>query len=216
MVQKEKWLGTQTINFCPTAVKIVNKSRGFSILSKAPDWDVILYRDDDKIFCRMKRQHYYNSVAFKVSHGHTPGKILKTYTIGPITAPMRYTPYHNDVIKRFDGVPVEVEDMLSSYFRGNCVDGIVLRSVSNAMRKSHKDSSVFMPIDLDAIVVLRETLSLSRVPYNPADFLMPVNLRKVGDLKQVTTGKAKRQEAESIFLEMGIGDDLGKEKSKVH
>ncbi|HNB22360.1 MAG TPA: hypothetical protein PKZ32_08080 [Candidatus Melainabacteria bacterium] len=209
MVQKEKWLGTQTINFASNGVKIVNAGRGFSIVSKAPDWDVVLYREDDKIFCRLKRQQYYNSVAFRVSHGHTPGKVLKIYTIGPVTAPMHYTPYHNDVIKRFENVPVEVEDMLSSYFRANCVDGIVLRSVSNSIGKSKADASVFMPIDMGGIAVLRETLSLNKVAYNPLDFQVPKNLRPVNDIKQITTGKAKRKEAESIFLDMGVGDELG-------
>ncbi len=216
MVQKEKSLGVQAINFCPKAVKIVDKARGFTLVSSAPDWDVILYRSDDKVFCRLTKNQYYGQQAFKVKHGHTPGKVLKTYTFGPVTAPMYYGPYHNDVIKRFDNVPIEVEDLISAFYKSNSIDGILLRSVSNSMSRSKTDSSVFMPVDMNPTGVLRETLSLSQVAYNPSDFKVPTGYRKVNTIKEIATGKSKRKEAESIFLEMGIGDDLGKEKSKAH
>lgn len=214
MVQKEKSLGIQTINFSSKAVKIVDKGRGFTLVSTAPDWDVILYRDDDKVFCKLTRKQYYGQQAFQVKHGHTPGKVLKNYTFGPVTAPMYYGPYHNDVIKRFDGVPIEVEDLIASFFKANCVDGIVLRSISNSMTRSKTDSSVFMPVDLNPTGVLRETLSLNTVPYNAFDYKVPPNLRKVNSMKEIATGKSKRKEAESIFLEMGVGDDLGKSSGK--
>jgi hypothetical protein len=73
-----------------------------------------------------------------------------------------------------------------------------------------------MPVDMNPTGVLRETLSLSQVAYNPSDFKVPTSYRKVNTIKEIATGKSKRKEAESIFLEMGIGDDLGNEKSKAH
>lgn len=209
MVQKEKSLGVQTIHFSSTGVKIADKARGFTVVSTAPDWNVIAYRDDDKVFCKLTKNQYYGQQAFKVKHGHSLGKVLKNYTFGPVTAPMYYGPYHNDVIKRFDGVPVEVEDLISSFYKGNSIDGIILRSVSNAMSRTKTDSSVFMPVDMNPTGVLRETLSLTSVPYNASDFKVPSGMRQVHDMKQVTTGKSKRKEAESIFLEMGVGDELG-------
>lgn len=214
MVQKEKSLGVQTINFCSTGVKIADRARGFTVVSTAPDWNVIVYRDDDKVFCKLTKDQYYGQQAFKVKHGHSPGKVLKNYTFGPVTAPMYYSPYHNDVIKRFDGVPIEVEDLISSFYKGNSTDGIILRSVSNSLSRSKTDSSVFMPVDMNPTGVLRETLVLMSVPYNASDFKIPPGLRQVHDMKQVTTGKSKRKEAESIFLEMGVGHELGMEKRK--
>lgn len=204
-------MGIQTFYFCPNAIKIVDAGRGFSILSKAPDWDVYAFRNDDKTICRLTRQQYYNKLAFKVKHGHTEGKVRQTFKVGPVTAPLFYGPYHNDVIKRFDGIPIEVEDMISCFYKANSVDGIVLRSISNSVPNAKtRDSSVFMSIDLTHTGVLRETMSLTQVPYKESDFAIPAQYRVLKDMSLITTGKSKRREAESIFLDMGVGDDLGK------
>lgn len=214
LVQKEKSLGDQTIYFCPKAVRIDNRSGGYSLVSKAPDWDVLLFREDDKTCCRLTRNQYFAKQAFVVKHGHSLGTVLKTYTFGPVKAPLYYGPYHNDVIKRFNGIPTQVEDVISSYYKSNSVDGIVLRSQSNSMSRAKTDSSVFMPIDMNPTGLLRETLSLETIPYKEADFKVPPNLRQIADTKQILTGKQQRKDAESIFLDMGIGDELGKPKGK--
>lgn len=214
MKQREFSAGVLTIYFCPTAVKILDQRRGFSIVSKAPDWDVYAIRDDDKSICHMTRQQYYNKNAFKVKHGHTESKVLKTYKIGPVTAPLYYGLYHNDVIKRFDGVPTQVEDLIACFYKATCVDGINLRSISNSVPSKKRDSSVFLSIDLNRTGVTLETMSLEQVPFRETDFEIPANYRQVKDIGQILTGKSKRKEAESIFLDMGVGDDLGKAKTK--
>ncbi len=214
MKQREYSAGIITVFFCSTAVKILNPSRGFSIVSKAPDWDVYAIRDDDKVTCRLTKQQYYNKNAYKVKHGHTDSKVLKTYKIGPVTAPLCYGLYHNDVIKRFEGIPIEVEDLISCFYKATCVDGIYLRSISNSVPSAKKDSSVFLSADLNRTGVTLETISLAEVDYKESDFAIPKNYRQVFDIGQILTGKSKRKEAESIFLDMGVGDDLGKTKTK--
>ncbi len=214
MLQKEKSMGTHTFFFCPNAIKIIDKGRGFTIVSKAPDWSIDAFRDDDKTICHLTRRQFYNKYAFKIKHGHTKTAVLKIYKFGPYAAPMYYGQYHNDVIKRFDGVPIEVEDLISSFYKSSCVDGIVLRSVSNSIPRTKTDPSAFMAIDMNPTGVIRETLKLAEVPYTDSYFKIPANYRKVSDIGQIMTGKTQRKEAESIFLDMGIGDELGKPKAK--
>lgn len=212
--QRECSVGIINIFFCPTAVKILDPRRGFSIVSKAPDWDVYASRDDDKTTCHLTRQQYYNKGTFKLKHGHGESKILKTYKIGPVTAPLYQGLYHNDVIKRFEGIPIEVEDLISCFYKASCVDGIYLRSISNSVPSAKRDSSVFLSIDLNKTGVTLETISLAQVDYKESDFAIPAKYRQVADIGQILTGRSKRKEAESIFLEMGVGDDLGKTKTK--
>lgn len=214
MVQREKSAGINEILFCSNGVKIVDKNRGFTIVSTAPNWDVYFFRTDDKTLCRLTRQQYYNKNAFKVKHGMTPARVLGMVKIGSFTVPMYYVLYHNDAVKRFDGVPIQVEDLISCYYKATAVDGIVLKSVSNYVQHKPKSASAFMPADLNPTGVIRETISLKEVPYNDADFKIPTGFRTVFDLNQIMTGALKRKEAESIFLEMGVGDELGKRKGK--
>ena len=117
MVQREKSAGINDFYFCSTGVKIVDKNRGYTIVSKAPDWDVYFFRSDDKLLCRLARQQYYNKNAYIVKHGMTPPRVLGSVKVGALTAPLYYGPYHNDVIKRFDGIPAQVEDLLSCYYK---------------------------------------------------------------------------------------------------
>ncbi len=214
MVQREKSSGINDIYFCSTAVKIVDKNRGYTIVSKAPDWDVIFFRADDKLLCRLTRQQYYNKNAYTVKHGMTPSRVLAMVKVGTLTAPLYCGPYHNDVIKRFDGIPVQVEDLLSCYYKASAVDGIMLRSISNYVPRKSTSASAFLPADLNPTGVTRETISLKEISYNEADYKIPSGFRAVSDLNKIMTGAVKRKEAESIFLEMGIGDELGKPKGK--
>lgn len=214
MVQRDKSLGINDFYFCSTGAKIVDKNRGFIIVSKAPDWDIYFFRSDDKTLCRLTRQQYYNKNAYTSKHGMTPSRILAMVKIGPVTAPLFNGPYHNDVIKRFDGVPVQVEDLFACFHKSSAVDGIVLKSISNHVAHKPISAAQFMPADLDPTGVTRETVSLKEIPYNQSDFKIPSGFRIVSDLNKILTGAVKRQEAESIFLEMGVGDELGKPKGK--
>lgn len=214
LVQREKSAGINDIWIGADAVKIVDKNRGFTVVSTAPDWDVSFFRPDEKVLCRLTRQQYYNKNAYKVKHGMTPSRVLGMVKVGALTAPLYYGPYHNDVIKRFEGVPVQVEDLLSCFYKASAVDGIVLKSISNYVRRKLASASAFMPVDLNPTGVTRETISLKEIPYSEADFKIPSGFRTVSDLNKIMTGAVKRKEAESIFLEMGVGDELGKPKGK--
>ncbi len=214
MVQREKSAGIIEILFCSNGVKIVDKNRGFTIVSTAPSWDVYFFRADDKTLCRLTRQQYYNKNAFKSKRGGTPSRILGMVKIGSFAVPMYYDPYHNDAVKRFEGVPVQVEDLISCYYKANAVDGIVLKSVSNFVQQKPTSASAFLPADLNPTGVVRETISLKEVPCTDTDFKIPSGFRAVSELNQIITGALKRKEAESIFLEMGVGDELGKRKGK--
>lgn len=215
--QRDQSTGIHDFYFCPTAVKILDKARGYSIVSTAPDWDVVLFRADDKVFCRQKRSQYYYNMGFKQKTIFGPPVVLTTKRIGPVTAPLIYGAYHNDAIKKFSGVPQQVGDLISCYYKMGCVPGIRLRVVSNKVPDRSKVSlgaELFLSAAVDPSGVTLETMSLTEMPYDEATFKIPAGLQLVKDVKQIKTGMAKRKEAEAIFLDMGVGDELGKVKNK--
>lgn len=57
--QNHKDLGRAKIYFSKNAIKIFNESWGYCLLSKAPDWSVVTYRDDDKIEWKTTRNQFY-------------------------------------------------------------------------------------------------------------------------------------------------------------
>ena len=214
---RDQTTGIHDFYFCPSSVKILDKARGYSIVSSAPDWDVVLFRPDDKVYCKQTRSQYYYNMGFKPKTTFSPPIILTTQKIGPVTAPLIYGPYHNDAIKKFKDISAQVDDLISCYFKMGCVPGIRLQCVSNKVPDRSKTSlgaQVFLSAAEDPSGVTLETMSLSEMPYDASTFKLPAGLRAEKDTKHIKTGLAKRKEAEAIFLDMGVGDELGKAKRK--
>lgn len=214
---RDQSTGIHDFYFCPSAIKILDKARGYSIISSAPDWDVVLFRTDDKVLCRQTRSQYYYNMGFKQKTSFKPPIVLSTQKIGPVTAPLIYGPYHNDAIKQFKDIPKQVDDLISCYFKMGCVPGIRLRVVSNKVPDRSKTSlgaEVFLSAAAEPSGVTLETLTLAEGPYEESTFKIPSGFQLVKDTKHIKTGMAKRKEAEAIFLDMGVGDELGKSKRK--
>jgi len=214
---RDQSTGIHDFYFCPSAIKIFDKARGYSIVSTAPDWDVVLFRTDDKVFCRQTRSQYYYNTGFKQKTTFSAPIVLATQKIGPVTAPLIYGPFHNDAIKKFPGIPTQVNDLISRYFKMTCVPGIRLRVVSNKVPDRSKTSlgaEVFLSAAAEPSGVTLETMTLSEQPFDEDAFKIPSGFKTIKDTKQIKTGLAKRKEAEAIFLDMGVGDELGKARRK--
>lgn len=61
---QHRQLGSYRVYITRDAIKMDNVSAGYQILSKAPDWDIITFRNDDKTLNRVKRANYYRGNSY--------------------------------------------------------------------------------------------------------------------------------------------------------
>lgn len=65
--QRHHSSGDLTLYFTPDALKIDKKNFGYFVVCKAPDWNVYVFRNDDKVMCTMTKQAYLAEQGFLVN-----------------------------------------------------------------------------------------------------------------------------------------------------
>jgi len=206
--------GYNTFYFSDDAVKIYSKNFGFYFISKAPDWKVHAFRLDDKIMKTMSRKEYYDFQHYYKDR--LPFNAVKPDGADVIFSMkcLKYKgAYHDDWVAQFKGVTAPVWDIISAHYKSQRVDGIVLKSVKNAISAPKKKLSTMWDDEVESGVRL-QTLKLKEIPYRSQDFIVPSGCRVVADLRQIITSKDSRREAESIIEQMGLGERLGTDKKK--
>lgn len=205
--------GQHQISFTPDAVKICNNNFGYKLLAKAPVWDVCVYRDDDKIMCKLSRRAYYGEQGFDPKRPKiNTNPIIANQDVCKIKTKVYRGPHHDDWVAHFPGVPHDVEDMITAFFKSQEVDGVVLRSVRSKKQKANKTDLLSFYVDEQKAGTRLDTLNIRSVPYKASDFEIPANLRKTANIRAVTTSASGRQEAESIIEQMGLGEKLGSKR----
>lgn len=215
MEQRHHQSGYSKFHFTANAIKIYSKNFGFYLVSKAPDWNVHAFRPDDKTAITMTRKQFFDQQHFGI---HKPpinaGAPIATDTIFSMKAKEYRSIYHDDWVAQFNGIPRPVWDLISAHYRSQRVDGIILKSVKNDKSKPKKSVLKSIWDDEPESGARLETLSLKEIPFKKSDFEVPQGYRKVTDLRQVLTSNESRREADSIIMQMGLGEKLGNEKGK--
>jgi hypothetical protein len=211
MTQKHHMNGISQVYFTGNAIKIVG-NRGAHYVSKAPDWDVNVFRLDDKAICHLTRQQFYKKANF-----HLRRRELQFAGTGSVCS--RKTNLFRDEhrtywVAKFPGVSLDIAKLLSAYYKSQAVDGMLLKSFSSNRELPAEKERAFKLLNDRSTGVTLETLNLRAIPYNPSDFNVPTGFRTVSDLRQVLLSSKDRNDAESIFLDMGVGDELGKREPK--
>lgn len=212
---EQRHFGSGVHDFCFTrdAVKITNKALNYFIVSKAPDWDVVAFRTDDKVLCRLKRDEFYRMQKFNPQF--QPRKaftLIGEDQIGPVKTLVYRSPFHDDWIAQFKDVPKEVEFLICAYHKSKRMDGIVLRQVKQASSVGKKSVLKSIYVDEDQAGVRLSTQNLRSRPYKASDFSIPSGYRNVASLDTVRTSIDRRNEADSIFSQLGLGEKLGSGK----
>ncbi|MBA3855901.1 MAG: hypothetical protein C0507_03230 [Cyanobacteria bacterium PR.3.49] len=213
--QKHHHSGYHKFYIAPKAVKIVNTNLGYQLVSKAPDWNVSIFRNDDKVICTLTRNQYYKQQAvhpdnLRINKFPVVGK---EELLGTKTTVYR-GPHHDDWVATFKDVPVEVYDLITAYYKTPPVDGVVLKSYKPPVKGPKKTKLASMWLDEHESGTRLTASKLKELPYNAADFAIPKDFRKVMDVKAVTTSIEGRREAESIIEQMGVGEALGNSRGK--
>lgn len=213
--QKHHHSGYHKFYIAAREVRIVNINFGYQLVSKAPNWDVHVFRTDDKVICSVSRKAYY-----KQQTSHPENLRLNKFPVvkreeflGAKTTVYR-GPHHDDWVVTFKDVPVEVYDLISAYYKSPPVDGVVLKSYKPPVKGPKKTKLASMWLDERESGTRLLASMLKEMPYNAADFAIPKGLKKVTEMKTVTTSIEGRREADSIIEQMGVGEALGNSGGK--
>lgn len=63
LTQKSAQLGDQYIYISPSGLKCVNPRAGFAMVSKAPDWNIIMYNDKTRVYYQTTLDNYKRQLA---------------------------------------------------------------------------------------------------------------------------------------------------------
>ncbi len=210
--QKHHSTGDIQTTFTSDAVKIHKKNLGYYLVAKAPDWDVFVFRNDDKVICKLTKKAYYGEQGFNLNAPlvSTQPMVGDEY-IWSVKTNIYRGMYHDDWIGKFPEVSQNVFDMImsSTFYKSPPADGIVLKSVKLPKAKPRRKEAALMLNLENSSGVRLETMRLRKVPYKASDFSVPTNYR-VAKLRSVITSVDSRTEADSIIMQMGLGEKLGK------
>ena len=213
--QRHHSSGDLQLCFTPSALKINKKNFGCILIAKAPDWTVHVFRNDDKVMCKLTRQAYLAEQGFLVN-----GPRIETFPrVGDAyISSVKTTIYrgfsHDDWLAKFPGIPQEIFDLImaTAFYHTEPGDGVILKSIKHPNLKAKRQ--MVLSLDTDNATGIRlETLKVSRIPYKKDDFSIPANYRQE-KLRRIITSVASRKEADSIMEQMGLGEKLGNSEHK--
>ena len=214
--QKHIVNGLSVIQCAPNALCIINKQHGWRVLSAAPDWKVHIFRTDDKIICTLSKEKFFAKQGYSPNpNWRAPYSRAPTRMFGNLKAEVLCDRDADSWACHLRGIPIAATDIVNACNKSRAVELLVIKKVSAPKKESAKnDSRAFTLVDDRGGGTILDTLSIREVPFKTSDFTLPKNLRDVADLKQIITSVDTRKEAESIFQQMGVGENLGNEKRK--
>lgn len=208
--QRHYSVGDIQIRFTNDALRIDRKNFGCTLVAKAPDWDVCVFRHDDKVICKRPLQAYLRE----------KGPLLRKRPLErlPIVGDayicsLKTTVYrsngHDDWLAEFPGIPQPVFDviMVTSFEKAGPAQGIILKTLKHPSMLQRKNFVLTLETENPSGMKL-ETSKIFKVPYKAGDFAVPEKYRAT-DLRSANTSVAARQEVDSIMEQMGVGDKLG-------
>ena len=205
--------GNHVILLSPKAAKITNTTEGFEIVSKYPDWDIYSFRRDDKVICRVKRDAFFAQREYKERKDRNlPSQFhyVSEKPVGCLSAKIYRGGGDEIWIAKIPELPVQVEDLLIAYWKMSRIDGIPLRYTSVV---SEPGLHTLTATRTNFPATMMDTKSCHTAPFQPSEFIIPSGFKPVRT-DQIMTSAKRRNEAASIFSDMGLGVGFGAKKSK--
>ncbi len=212
ITQTHKDLGRSKIYISKNAIKIFNESWGYYLLSKAPDWSVVTYRDDDKIEWKTTRTQFYKSYPVDLKGMPTNHIGLPRSRAIDITGAKSWA-YQMGTqtfwfAEQCNAAP-EVDATISAYYGIRAQKGILTKYALDFGKPKTQDTSWLSGFQRSGYVEYLTTQSFKELPYNPKDFAAPVGYKIAKDPYTITTSKAQKENGDSAMMELGLGEKLG-------
>lgn len=200
--------GEQIVYLCPKALKIINKAQDYQVVARAPNWEVIAFRDDDKVLCRMSMNEFLRHSGSKNGRLPESFKQVGERRLGPLKV-KEYRQGTDEVWLADEGkIPQPVYDICSAYNKCGRLSSIIIKVVSDeevdSVRWGARQAGV-------KSVVMIETKQAEMVPYKDSDYAIPRGYREVFSWEKFIVSSKNRDSAFEIFTEMGLGEKFGKQ-----
>ncbi len=209
---QHRQLGQYRVYIAQDAIKMDNISAGYQVLSKAPDWDIITFRNDDKMLNRVKRANFYRGNSY-VPVDDKPNKSrIRQIAIGYIDklkANIFSNGYEDFWLIESLGLAPEVCALPQVEFSTKPLSGLLVRYTVALSGHEVPDKARPEFDSHDGKHVFVITNSIKSVPYKASDFAVPVGYKNEPNREHVLTSKQSKAGADQILEELGLGQKLG-------
>jgi hypothetical protein len=209
--QSHYFFGQTEVYITGDAIKIENLGNlGFKILSKAPKWDIQIYRDDDKTY-------FTESMATFEETGLVSGLLVgrksrmldvkmrkSTYKMNGFEVVRLTTPYKTiKYLPLKDYGPPEIEKVMFATYKQTTAGQIPLESVAIGSGRDF----ITQKTEEGKREVALETKKIEYVNLPESFFTLPANLKKAKAIAEVVSPASTRDKdpALSEFLDAGFG-----------
>jgi hypothetical protein len=209
--QSHYFFGQTEVYITGDAIKIENQGNlGFKILSKAPKWDIQIYRDDDKTY-------FTESMATFEETGLVSGLVVgrksrmldvkmrkSTYKMDGFEVVRLTTPYKTiKYLPLKDYGPPEIETVMFATYKQTTAGQIPLESVAIGSGRDF----ITQKTEEGKREVALETKKIEYVNLPESFFTLPTNLKKAKAIADVVSPASTRDKdpALSEFLDAGFG-----------
>lgn len=231
ILRQRTQVGLYNVYIVDSCIRVDELNLHYSIVSKAPDWDVTVFRTDKKTRCKISFKRWMKEGLFEMNERSFIEPIGKVAKKQPkVISKLKYLEY----TKPFKQV--------RRYSKGRIVDLTGFMALDRNVKKIHAQdykllvcpkvstnkriidflSSLFV-VPIGEGVPVKFTINFKEGPkqhplltsrvaqanLNPKIFALPKKLNNVKNIQLVTTGKSTK-ELDSMIMDLGIGKDFGK------
>jgi hypothetical protein len=205
--------GPHILHLTATEIHVVNKQAKYELVAKAPKWDVVVFRrDDKKSFTASLALFHSFSVYGPIVHfqGSESFKKISTTTKQDLVL-TKYQKAPGSFIVMIENfkIPAQAGEILKIYYRLP-IAGIPYehRMRANSRKQPTLDPHVQLPDGtLDKIQLVTDKWQFQAV--EEKDFVVPKGLTPVKTQSEVLLSEKKKDEFNSILDDMGVGRKLG-------
>lgn len=199
--QNHIYLGPVKVYLTPGAIKAVflGKFR-FALLSRAPKWDVVVYRTDDRLVCRQSLKTFLDQGLFSNMVFHQKSRFLEApgtrrlRTISGIKVQqMRWPGTVFEYIPVKGNTAPQVEEIIYSAYKLTTNGQIPLRWVVSQSGKDWMTN-----LNEEGVRVYLSTRKISRTRIPAAEFVVPRGLTPEKSITRMVVGDANKLKDDGI------------------
>ena len=223
--------GSYTVFVSKNAVRADEIKTHYSVLSKAPDWTVYAFRDNEKLICKIPLSKWMNEGTFNMSERslvvHIGPKSKKTAKTISGLQYLEYTAPLKQVRSFANGKTINMTGFMSGDKKVTKIHGthtkyLVSPAISNNPKIAQVLASLFVvPYANSAPIKFSmffdngynnsplTTSKIKQAQLSPRLFEIPKNYKTAANVQAITTGH-RSKDIDSMIEDLGLGNQFGK------
>ncbi len=199
------FMGTQVVTFTPNSLRVDNTAQlGFSLVAKAPDWKVTIFRRDDKTYFTEDLKVFQDTgLLSDLLIGRKERAILdrplrtSTMMLNGFKIERLTSPWTTMKFMKLDGVASpSIEKILYAMYKLPTNGGI---PISYTGTHGTADFITGMQ-DNGRREMNLDTGKIERVSVTPSFFSVPSGFRRAASIRDVVSGHTNRQKSEAVQI----------------